>query len=146
LCIIPYFILHSKSENQNIASLIRIISEFNIKEFFRFELEQKKKMALIDLKSGKKDDPNNKLKNKKTVKSKDNSDDKKIYNNSINNSNDNNSLLNNDENEKPIDIIENFDIEAFRINKEHLNNPELVRLIFHLIIIKILVLLKMNII
>ncbi|OUM58682.1 hypothetical protein PIROE2DRAFT_15969, partial [Piromyces sp. E2] len=119
-------IIADKSENQNIASLIRIISEFNIKEFFKFEIEQKKKLALNEAKSGKKDDPNNKLKNKKTIKSKENSnDDKKISCNNIDISE--SKLLLNDigNSDNSIDFVESFDIEAFRIDKEQLNNPEL---------------------
>ncbi|ORX43272.1 hypothetical protein BCR36DRAFT_586753 [Piromyces finnis] len=112
-------IIADKNDNQSISSLIKIISEFNIKEFFNFELEQKKKMSINDVKLGKKDELNNKLKNKKVNKLKENpNDDKKTCNN--------NTLLNESDNEnKSIDVIENFDIESFRIDKEHINNPEL---------------------
>ncbi|ORX84221.1 hypothetical protein BCR32DRAFT_266437 [Anaeromyces robustus] len=126
-------IIADKSENQNIIKLIRIINEFNIKEFFKFELKQSKKNELNENKPGKKDGDNSKSKNKsdndKTKSytnkkiskiNKDIEDDKIQSINSIYDSFNNNKTSNNS-----IDFIENFDIEAFRIDKNLLDDPEL---------------------
>jgi len=128
-------IIADKSENQNISKLIRIITEFNIKEFFRYEFEKKKKSLSNEANKQKNKvdfDKSKTIINKKILKINKN-DDKEWSSNSICNSisncdnisinsiNDKNKLCN----DNPMDFIENYDIEAFRIDKELLNDSEL---------------------
>jgi len=121
-------IISDKSENQNISNLIRIINELNIKEFLKYELEQNKKGEVNN---------NNNIKSKILINKNDlkhsKNDDKKWNNNDISNiiMNSNNVSIdsindkNKSDNDNPIDFIENYDIEGYRIDKELLNDSKL---------------------